>query len=67
MDNTHLDRDAFDGLRLEHVKVGLTGDDVSLIEVGRSGKVTIGSTQGLFMMNTSRVRFMPSTLIVGSL
>lgn len=36
MDNTHLDRDAFDGLRLEHVKVDLAGDDVALIEDGRS-------------------------------
>lgn len=34
MDNTDLDRDAFDGLGFEHVQVDLAGDDVALVEDG---------------------------------
>lgn len=34
MDNTDLDRNAFDGLGLGHVKVDLARDDVALVEHG---------------------------------
>ena len=38
MNNTHLDRDAFDGIGLERFKVDLARDGVALVDYGEGSR-----------------------------